>query len=668
LNVLLKKRISRYLTVLATITLITACSTTSTTPPEDIPPAVFSELEAGSAFYLLKDQQLGSETNLIWQFLAAQALIGEKKFVMADAVMDSLQTKVLSAQQSALLTLLMADSFYAQNKLSETQSALSDTDATLLKPSELMHFLTLQSTVYIRHDLPLQATNTLLLLAPRLTVDEEKQTINDLLLDQLTLLSSEQLHQYQVTSPTSEAAIATDETLVAPANIDNQASSLVIDQEFKAGWYALAAIYQKSHLRPNLLQRLLTRWKMTYPTHEALNFMPFVLTNIAELSPYQPENIALLLPLSGRYERQGKAIQLGLISAYYQQQASLNETEKRNVPQLHFFDTQVGNSEQLTAQLKKANIDFVVGPLLKKEIESLLPLIEEMPVLTFNSLPKKAMPLNTESQSDVMSQESIAWHYAFPLSPEDEAKQAATMIHAEQHSNPLIIVPDSNYGRRVAQAFKAQWSHLTPDSDIDIEAHYFQSKTTLATFIGDLLHTDKSKSRIQQMKAITQIPLETEVRSRRDVDAIYIVSKRDELILLKPFIDVSVSPFAQKIPLYASSRSHSLDRNNMQNKELSGLTFSDSPFLLHPDSALNKEIEASWNKQSFSTLRLFSLGFDSYQLIEQLIYLQNSEHAVYKGLIGDLKLNKDNNVEATLSWAKYQNGALFEIATPITAE
>ncbi|PKF63419.1 LppC family lipoprotein [Psychromonas sp. psych-6C06] len=693
MNVLLKKRISRYLTVIATITFISACTTTAT-PPKDVPPALFSELEDSAAFYLNKDEQLGSDENLIWQFLAVQALIKERKFVMADAVIASLQQKPLNDLQASTLNLLLADKFYAQNKLPETQSALSDVAPELLEEPDLIHYLKLQSTLYIRNEQPLEAGDTILLLAPRLTIDSEKQTYNDLLLAQLSLLSYEQLTQY-LTEPQESGDVAIEPEIDEPPtnangetlNTDEPqvelqtekvitpvASSLSIDQAFKEGWYALAALYQKNKFRPNRLSRELAHWKAGFPEHPAQQFMPLALTNIAEMSPYQPDNIAILLPLSGRFERQGKAIQLGLLNAYYHQQKSITD-EQSIVPKLHFFDTQTVDNNTLVENFKTANIDFVVGPLMKSEIEALLPLIETMPVLALNSIAREAKPSNTATiteNNDVIEQPSaphvIDWHYAFPLSPEDEAQQAAQMIHANAHKNPLVIAPNSNYGKRVANAFKAQWAVLTPESDVQVESHYFGSKAKLARFIDDVLHTDKSKQRINQMKAITGVPLETEVRSRRDVDAIYIVSKRDELILLKPFIDVSVSPFAQKIPLYASSRSHSADRNNMQNKELSNLVFSDNPFLLDPESELSKEVENAWKRQSFSTLRLFALGFDSYQLIEQLVYLQNNQDAIYKGLIGDISLSSDNSIEAKLSWAKYQNGVLFEVASPTPAE
>tara|TARA_R110001583_G_scaffold49303_4_gene154327 strand:- start:4084 stop:6135 length:2052 start_codon:yes stop_codon:yes gene_type:complete len=683
---------------------MTACVTTETLP-EDIPPALFSELKDDSTFYLNKDTQLGSDENLIWQFLAIQALVAEQKFVLANAVIDSLQTKTLTPEQSAILGLLIADKFYAQNKLPETQATLTNVDYQTLNDTSLIHYLALQSTLHIKNNLSLEASESLLLLTPRLLIDEEKQRYNDLLLAQLIQLPAETLASF--VNKTDEQAIkesteqnkdlATEQVtdIVAQANPLVESSiknnEYQVEPRFKAGWYALALLYQQNKLRPNRLSRVLNDWKAAYFDHSVLAFMPEVLTNISALSPYQPDNIAVLLPLTGRFEKQGKAIQFGLLNAYYQQQKAL-QNEGEQPPKLHFFNTQTTNAQQLAIQIKQANIDFVIGPLMKREIEELLPLLGTLPVLALNRFTETAqVAVDTDSEnvinndiandigieneieiankSNTLNENNpVAWHYAFPLSPEDEARQAAIMIRADKHKHPLIIAPKSNYGTRVADAFKAQWASLTPGSDVKVEAHYFQSTSTLADFMEDVFQTGDSKRRISQMRSIVGAPIETEVRSRRDVDAIYIVSKRDELILLKPFIDVSVSPFAENIPLYASSRSHSEDRFNMHNKELSELVFSDNPFLLNQYPEMNNEVEQSWGKQSFSTLRIFALGFDSYQIINQLIYLQNNENAVYKGLVGELSLDSGNNVDAKLSWAKYQDGTLFEVTSPISAK
>ncbi|WP_413701638.1 penicillin-binding protein activator [Psychromonas sp. KJ10-10] len=349
MNVLLTKRISRYLILITATLLMTACVSTKILP-EDIPPALFSELEKDSTFYLNKDSQLGSDENLDWQFLAIQALIKEKKYVLANAVIDSLQTKKLTLTQSSTLALLIADKYYAQGKLPEAQASLIITDYQALSNNGYVHYLTLQSTLHIENNLPFEASESLLLLVPHLVSDEQRQQYNDLLLAQLIQLPEETLASFEYEEDNIETDAMEVGSSIEKQNLENQisenASQAVetiskqddyqIDAKFKAGWYSLALLYQQHKLRPNRLNRALDEWKNTYPNHDALENMPLVLTNISASSPYQPDNIAVLLPLTGRFEKQGKAIQLGLLNAYYLQQKSLKNGDMQP-PTLHFL-------------------------------------------------------------------------------------------------------------------------------------------------------------------------------------------------------------------------------------------------------------------------------------------------------------------------------------------
>jgi outer membrane PBP1 activator LpoA protein len=646
--------------MLLTLAILSACSL-SPTSPNDIPPKLFSKLSNDSAFYLKKDELEGSKSNSAWQFIAVQALIAEKKFTLANSIIEYLQAEKLPPAEQASLNLLIADNLYAQNKLKEMQQVLNKLDKKQLSKLGFIYSLKLQAQLQVANEDHLGASENLLILTPLLN-KEEIQQYNDLLLTQLALLPIDVLNQYQIASDLAEQLTAPDDELTDTL----PTTEIAIESDsFKEGWYELASLYKRYQLRSNQLIRALADWEKRYPTHPVLAFMPTQLTNIPELSPYQPENIAILLPLSGRFEQQGEAIQYGLLHAFYtQRQASQianDEALNRPLPKLHFYDTQTQSVEQIVAQFKAQNIDFVIGPLLKNEIDLFLPLVEDIPVLALNSFIE-------QPTEEITLSSKIPWHYAFPLSPEEEAKQAAQLVASQQHKKPLVIAENSAYGERIADAFKQQWSALNSASEIQAEAYFFNNKAQLPQFIEQLLQTDKSKNRIAQMKAITYLPLESEVRSRRDIDAIYIVSKRDELILLKPFIDVSISPFASAMPLYASSRSHLLDLNGRQNEELANLTFSDSPFLLAPDDKTFKEVEQAWGKQPLPILRLFALGFDSYQLIEQLMQLQNNDNYTYQGLVGQLSLDSSNTIQAKLSWAKYQQGKRVEVASPIPAQ
>ena len=648
--------------MILTLAIVSACSI-SPLSPGDTPPALFSKLNNNSTFFLQKAEQKSGQKKLPWQFVAAQALIAEKEPTLASSIIEYLQSQPLTSTQKSSLNLLTADNLYLQNELDEAQKTLNKIDNKQLSEFGLTYFLKLQTQLYTDKEEHLEASETLFLLTPLLKTDEEKQQYNDLLLTQLSFLPIDFLSQFQATLDTSEQQQTTSALEFAEQQID--AGEYIAKEDvtptdpFKQGWYALAYLYQRYQLRPNQLIRSLDDWKSLYPEHPTLRFIPTQLTDLPELSPYQPENIAVLLPLSGRFKQQGQAIQYGLLHAYYKQQKS-RKTLALPAPKFHFYDTQAQSIEQIAAQFQEQHIDFVIGPLLKNKIEEFLPLAERMPVLALNSFPKQQATEYPETEN-----RQIAWHYAFPLSPEEEAKQAARLIFSKQHKKPLLLAPDSDYGKRIAQAFNQQWAALNQKNRSRIETYFFNKKEKFAPFIAKVLQTDKSKGRIAQMKVITGLRLETKERSRRDIDAIYIISKRDELLMLKPFIDVAISPFAATIPLYASSRSHLRDN---QNKELSKLIFSDSPFLLSADNKTLLEIQRAWKKQSFAILRLFALGFDSYQLIERLMQLQSTENSSYKGLVGQLSLDPTNTLQAKLNWAKYQRGKLIEIATPVSGK
>jgi len=621
---------------------------------DDIPPELFSELDNNSAYYLQKDQLYADSNNVDWQLLALQSLIEEDQVVLADSIISHLKTRNLSDKDKTSLDLLIAQNLFAKNKFSESQKALSAIDPGQLSQFASISSLALQADLYITRNNHLAASDLLLTFTPLLKSAKRKQKYNDILLTQLSLLPSKTLNQYKKEDPTEWVG----------KNLNGGA----IEQDtFKEGWYALASIYQQYQLRINQLKRAVSDWKHNYPQHPVLLFMPTQLTNIQEIQPFQPDNIAVLLPLSGRFQSQGKSIQLGILDSFYRQQ-QLNKSAATgdldiNAPTLHFYDTNAQTMEAITTQFAANKIDFVIGPLLKSDIETFLPLVEKMPVLALNGFPEKAS--NSKNSAPETAASVQPWHYSFSLSPEQEARQAVQFISDNQHKNPLVIAPNSDYGKRVAQAFKDEWKAR---NNKDIEQHFFTSKSKLASFIEGVLQTDKSATRNNQMQKITNLPLEKEVRSRTDIDAIYLVSKRDELILLKPFIDVTVSPFATRIPLYASSRSNEFDRGGLQNKELSNFTFSDMPFLINQQGEIITGLNKVLPRQSYAALRLFAFGFDSYHLIGQLMQLQTTEGYTYPGLVGELRLDFSNTVQPELSWAKYYEGELIEVASPATSE
>lgn len=691
------KGLYRYLTAVLALVILSACSNQPHISKEDITkrnvPVLFSELNNNSVFFLDKADKSTETESLQWQLFALQALIAEKQSLMANSVIEHLQYQPLTPSQRSGFEVLKAANLYQHNLPVDALATLNSTESDHLSETGYLYFLKLKIGLEIHNKEPLNASNSLLLLAPLIESDEDKQYYNDLLFTQLLKLPSELLNpeQESISAPIEEdLPTAQNIDIIEYLNATDAAVQASIKEKdkdsLKNGWYQLASLYQRYQLRPNQLVRLIEDWQTQYPTHPAFNFIPTQSTVFSELNPYQPENVAVLIPLSGRFKQQGEAIKSGLLHAYYDQLAIA--TNSFLPTKLHFFDTQALNLNKIVEKFTEKNIDFVIGPLLKNKVEEFLPLAQKMPVLALNSFPKpqtlkkkqetvkekvpsieiatsEARISAKETAPETTEQTAVPWHYAFPLSPEEEAKQAADFIYAQGHQKPLLIAPDSDYGNRIARVFNQQWDDINYNNSSPVESYFYNKNNKLSEFIEGALQTDKSKRRIDQMKLITRLPLKTKQRSRRDIDAIYIVSKRDELLMLKAFIDVSISPFAPTIPLYASSRSHIKDSHN---KDLNKLTFSDSPFLLDSNDYMFDDIQENWGTQSLSKLRLFALGFDSYNLIERLVILQNNEENIYEGLVGELSLNTSNMIEAKLNWAKYKKGKLIEITTPVSAE
>jgi outer membrane PBP1 activator LpoA protein len=624
-------------------------------------PTLFTEHNA-SAESLLKEADLLSEQqNTDLQLAAVEALTKEGKYVLAESVIEHLQSKVLTAEEKNNLLLLIADNEHAQDKLDSALTSVKSINVNLLTAPAKLHYLTLKSDLYVRKKQYQNAVDTLFQLTPLLTDDEQKQQYNDLLLLQLSMLPAKELSKYKTAK-------------------NKTATALTQNQLFVQGWYALGGIYQKYQLRSNLLIRSIDDWKIAYPTHPAIAFMPVQLNNLSEAVPFEPTKVAVLLPLTGRFQKPAQAIQYGISHAFYNQSDAQKQTlanttnpeesvrsqamlEKEFIttpPNLVFFDTNKMTMKDIADKLHQQKIDFVIGPLLKPNVEAFLPLVKDLPVLALNSFPvdratRKEAPLS-----------SI--HYAFPLSPEGEAEQAAEIIFRDKRQKPLVFAPQSTFGKRTAAAFEARWKKLSDEQSRDgvvaspAETYYFTNNTDYKKFLGNALQIREYPVSSSSKKA------KTEIKSRGDVDAIYIISSRYELTFFKSFLSVSLNPSSPQIPLYASSRSHSTDITKTQTKELEGLTFSDLTFLMDNEAPIYKKVQAVWPKQGFATLRLFALGYDSYNLISQLKPLQAIDGYHYKGLVGDITLDRNNTINSQLSWAKYQDDKLIEITSPVSSK
>ena len=137
---------------------------------------------------------------------------------------------------------------------------------------------------------------------------------------------------------------------------------------------------------------------------------------------------------------------------------------------------------------------------------------------------------------------------------------------------------------------------------------------------------------------------------------VYLVGKPIESRIAKPYIDVNIAPFADFIPVYASSRSHNGNTDKSELRDLSGLVFTEMPWLL-PSKMQDKETADTakqlWPSRSDSLSRIFAMGYDSYQLIFKLERMKQFPVLRHNGQTGIIMRQSNGLLTRSLLWGKY---------------
>lgn len=401
-------------------------------------------------------------------------------------------------------------------------------------------------------------------------------------------------------------------------------------EDVLAGWLQLS-IYTKT-LNANLpeLQKTLSDWLAENPRHPAATYTPQAINDIVALEISKPTSTALLLPLTGKYGKQAQLVRDGFIFAM------MNDKEREEDATLTVLDTNIQSIVEIKATLEENNVDFIVGPLIKNNIVKLQEAQQDhekaIPALALN------IPTQLEPNSNICY---------LALSPEQEVAQAAKHLFSRGYKYPLILAPKGRLGNRVEQAFKKEWKKY---SNNDVAMSFFSDKRQLQRNVNQVFGLQESQQRIAQMDGLLNLDLETEPRSRRDIDSVYIVAKNSELTLIKPFIEVAINPDADQPALFSNSRSNSGDR---QYEDLTGVFYSDIPLLVDNKNELNKELNDLWPTNSNGQKRLQALGMDAYYLMGALPLMKAVQGHSIPGETGVLTIDNNCVVQREISWAEH---------------
>jgi len=395
------------------------------------------------------------------------------------------------------------------------------------------------------------------------------------------------------------------------------------------GWLALAPAARVQQ-DPVEFRRQLLDWRRVYFDHPAAGGL------LAELLSEQrtagrPARIALLLPLNTAQRGPSVAVRDGFMAAHLES-GFLRETSVS----VYDTGTQGATAAYLQAQLDGA--DFIVGPLLRAEVDEVMGQSGFIPTLALNW-----------SQGEVPYLQGF---YQFALAPEDEVRAIAEQAIAAGHHTAVAIVASDERGYRLLNTFRSEFEAL--GGRVLGSAGYVPGAQDVSGAIRDLLNISRSEQRHRRLEANLGVELVFYPRRRQDIDMIFLQAEARMGRLLAPSLRFF---YAADIPTFATSEIYE-PGNRGGDGDLNGIMFPDVPLLLSPNSrsaALARELQAHWPQRATQQMRYYGFGFDAYQLI-QALYSNARASWPMSGFSGELNIDAIGRIRRSMPFAQFRNG------------
>jgi outer membrane PBP1 activator LpoA protein len=375
------------------------------------------------------------------------------------------------------------------------------------------------------------------------------------------------------------------------------------------------------------------RWRDANPTHQAITIIDD-LGLPDELTMNYPRQIALLLPLTGRWASAGQAIQNGFLGAYFSTAAGLDEQQTLRI---YDVDSEGGASASYATAVADG-AEFVIGPLLPKSVVELAnDILVPVPVLTLNYLPE-----------DTWAPPGL---YQFALAPEDEARSVAERAIAEGHVRAVALVPSNDWGQRVLRSFDEEFN-AQGGTLLDFRM-YTPGIQDFSNTIEDLMALSGSVRRYQRLRANLGVPLQFDPRRRQDSEFIFLAADAPAGRLLKSQLKFH---YSGDLPVYSTSSINAMDGRS--NSDLNGIMFADTPWIIAPQGWIENlpPLYAEYWPGERRLSRLHAMGYDAYQLIAALFAARTGPMQEIDGATGSLYLDDDGRIRRKLAWAQFQRG------------
>jgi uncharacterized protein len=347
------------------------------------------------------------------------------------------------------------------------------------------------------------------------------------------------------------------------------------------------------------------------------------------IAAVQPQQVALLLPLTGKLAGFGEAVRDGFLAAWYAAQQRGERTSTVRV-----YDSSNTGVVQLYQQAIQDGAGVVVGPLEKLQVAQFYTQTLPVPLLALNRADSTQPP--------------PANLYQFSLAPEDETAELAQLIARDGKRNVLVIADADEANSREAQAFLQRWQSL--GGNVAGTALY-RSQQDFSSAIRSALNIPRSEARGKEIENLLNRNIEFTPHRRHDIDAVFMLAKATQARSIKPLLNFY---YAGDLRVYSTSRIYSGNPGGAFDRDLEKVRFTEIPWILQ-SSPLKQQIITN-QPGAKNYLRLYALGIDSFNLYPRLQKLENLGDKRIAGQTGALSLDSQRIVQRELLLAEMRNG------------
>lgn len=336
-----------------------------------------------------------------------------------------------------------------------------------------------------------------------------------------------------------------------------------------------------------------------------------------------PRNIAVLLPLSSRFNKAAQAVRDGI-----EYQHSLNAANYR--PLINVYD--VGDSPwqimQFYAAAQQSGADLIIGPLGKDYAN-------QLSISNQGGPPIPTLLLGGDQNLDRATAR-------LTISPEHQGRLVADRATALGHVNAAVLVPNNSTGQRTADAFTRHW--LEQGGKLSKTVSYSPRQFDHSTELKQLFDINQSEFRHRKISQVLGFKPKFAAYRRNDIDFIFMIADNKSGRIVRPQIKFFSGA---SIPVLAPSSIYNGIPDATNNVDLDGTSFPVMPWVL-----LSNEVAPYAGQLNM----LFAMGSDAYQLAANFRQMRSNPNLAVQGNMGVLSIQSTGEVISQPLWASFEEG------------